>query len=309
MNLRVFTEPQQGELYDDQRAAAQTAETLGFDAFFRSDHLVRIGEGDPGPGPTDSWVTLGALARETSTIRLGTLVTSATFRLPGLLAVQVAQVDAMSGGRVEFGLGAGWYEEEHEAYGVPFPPMGERFDRLTEQLEIVTGLWGTDERERFSFRGDHYTLRDCPALPRPAQSPPPVIIGGVGAHRTPELVARFAHEYNIPFPPIDFVPEAYENVDRACEEAGRDPATVVRSVALVVCVGANDAEISRRAAAIGREVDELRANGVAGTPAEAVDRLAAFAAVGVERVYLQLLDLADLDHLHLVGNDVLPALS
>ena len=142
MDLRIFTEPQMGAGYDDQLRVARTAEEAGYDAFFRSDHFLVMGDASGEPGPTDSWVTLGALAVQTSRIRLGTLVTSATFRLPGPLAIAVAQVDAMSRGRVELGLGSGWYAAEHEAYGVPFPGLGERFDRLTEQLEIITGLWG-----------------------------------------------------------------------------------------------------------------------------------------------------------------------
>lgn len=305
MHLRIFIEPQQGASYDDQARVARESETLGFDAFFRSDHLVRIGEGDPMPGPTDSWVTLGAIARETSTIHLGTLVTSATFRPPGLLAVQVAQVDAMSNGRVELGLGTGWFDDEHHAYGIGFPPLGERFDRLAEQLEIVTEIWKTPPGERYSFRGRHYRLDDCPALPQPVQTPPPLIIGGVGARRTPELAARFADEFNIPFPPLEFVGEAYGNVDRACEAAGRDSSDVRRSVALVSCVGSDDAEIARRADAIERDPAELRENALAGTPGEVVDRLGDFAAAGVERVYLQILDLSDLDHLRLIADEVL----
>src|SRR2546421_350164 len=193
MQLRVFTEPQQGATYDDLLRVARAAEELGFDAFFRSDHYHAMGRGDGLPGPTDAWVTLAALARETSRIRLGTLLTSATFRLPGPLAIAVTQVDAMSGGRVELGLGAGWFDREHEAYGIPFPPVAERFDRLEEQLTIVTGLWETPVGERFSFAGRHYTVERSPALPRPVQQPrPPVIVGGHGAKRTPALAARFA---------------------------------------------------------------------------------------------------------------------
>ena len=149
MDLRIFTEPQAGASYEQLLTVAQATERLGFDAFFRSDHFLTMG-GDGLPGPTDAWVTLGALARETSRIRLGTLVTSATFRLPGLLAISVAQVDAMSGGRVELGLGTGWFEAEHTAYGVPFPPLAERYERLTEQFEILTGLWRTPLGETFS---------------------------------------------------------------------------------------------------------------------------------------------------------------
>src|SRR5262245_51139554 len=216
--LRIFTEPQQGATYDDQLAVAREAEALGFDAFFRSDHFVHIGDGDAGPGPTDSWVTLAGLARDTERIRLGTMVRSATSRLPGPLAVAVAEVDAMSGGRVELGLGAGWFDQEHRAYGIPFPPTGERFERLEEQLAVITGLWETPPGERFDFAGRHYQVEDSPALPKPVQSPrPPVIIGGWGAKRTPRLAARFADEFNVPFAPLEAFRPRVDTVVAACE--------------------------------------------------------------------------------------------
>ena len=306
MDLRIFTEPQQGADHEDLLAVAQAAERLGFDAFFRSDHFLTMG-GDGLPGPSDAWITLAALARETSTIRLGTLMTSATFRLPGPLAIAVAQVDRMSGGRVELGLGAGWFAEEHTAYGIPFPETKERFDRLEEQLAILTGLWGTPEGERFSHAGEHYTLTDSPALPKPAQRPgPPVLIGGHGKRRTPALAARYAAEINVPFGSVEANRVMFERTTRACEEIGRDAGELVRSSALVLCVGSDEAEIARRAAAIGREVDELRENGLSGTPEEVVEKLHAYAATGSSRVYLQVLDLADLDHLELVAAEVAP---
>src|SRR5687767_10098442 len=172
-----MTEPQLGATYDDLLAVARRTEEIGLDAFFRSDHHLTM-RGDGLPGPTDAWVTLAGLARETSRIRLGTLVTSATFRLPGPLAIAVAQVDAMSGGRIELGLGSGWFEQEHTAYGIPFPPLAERFDRLEEQLAIITGLWSTPVGKRFSYTGTHYQLQDSPALPKPVQQPhPPIVIG------------------------------------------------------------------------------------------------------------------------------------
>ena len=219
MDLRIFTEPQQGASYDQQLRLARAAEDAGYDAFFRSDHYLAMGGGDGLPGPTDAWVTLGGLARETTRIRLGTMVTAATFRLPGVLAIQVAQVDAMSGGRVELGLGTGWFEAEHTAYGIPFPPLGERFDRLAEQLEIVTGLWASSGP--FSFSGTHYTLTDSPALPKPVQSPLPVIVGGGGPKRTPALAARYAAEYNVPFASVAGTEEAFGRVRAACADAGR----------------------------------------------------------------------------------------
>lgn len=305
MELRVFTEPQQGATYDDLVRVAQEAERLGFGAFFRSDHY--LGMGTEGlPGPSDAWVTLAGIARETSTIRLGTMMTSATFRHPGPLAISVANVDQMSGGRVELGIGAGWFEAEHTAYGIPFPSTGERFDRFEEQLAVITGLWATPAGERFTYEGQHYRLTDSPALPKPVQSPPPVLIGGLGKRRTPELAARYADEFNLPFVDEATTAAQFARVREACAAQGRDPGTLTWSNALVLCVGADEAEVQRRAAAIGREPDELRANGLAGTPAEVVDKLGRYAELGAERVYLQVLDLADLDHLRLVAAEVMP---
>lgn len=307
VDFRVFVEPQQGASYADQLAVARTAEQAGYSAFFRSDHYLAMA-GDGLPGPTDSWVTLAGLARETSSIRLGTMVTSATFRHPGPLAISVAQVDEMSGGRVELGLGAGWFEAEHKAYAIPFPPLGERFDRLTEQLEILTGLWTTPTGETFDYSGTHYSIADSPALPKPAQSPrPPIVIGGRGAKRTPALTARFADEFNIPFVPLDELTTQYARVAAAVEDAGRAKDSLTYSAAFVVCVGRDDAEIARRAAAIGREVDEMRSNSpTVGTPAEVVDKLGPFLEAGVERVYLQVLDMSDLEHVEFFAEQVIP---
>lgn len=308
MDLRIFTEPQQGASYADLLAVARTAEGLGFDAFFRSDHYLKIGDVSGVPGPSDAWITLAGLARDTSRIRLGTLMTPVTFRYPGPLAITVANVDDMSGGRVELGIGTGWYDTEHTAYGIPFgASFGERFGRLEEQLAIITGLWATPEGETFSYAGRHYQLTDSPALPKPRQRPrPPILVGGFGPSRTPALAARYADEFNTPFAsPADFA-GLCDNVRKACDAAGRDPASMVFSAAVVVCCGADDAEVARRAAAIGRAPDELRANGVAGTPAEVVEKLLAYREQGAQRAYLQVLDLADLDHLHLLAAEVMP---
>ncbi|MBC7373094.1 MAG: LLM class F420-dependent oxidoreductase, partial [Frankiales bacterium] len=286
MDLRIFTEPQQGATYDELLAVARTAEAAGFDAFFRSDHYLTMG-GDGQPGPTDAWVTLAGLARETSTIRLGTLVTAATFRLPGVLAITVAQVDQMSGGRVELGLGTGWYEQEHAAYGVPFPPLGERFDRFEEQLQVITGLWDADGA--YSFAGEHYTLVGAPALPKPVQRPhPPVIIGGGGPTRTPRLAATYADEFNLPFGSLAATTAAYGRVREACAVTGR---TLVLSAAQIVVCGRDEAQVARRAAAVGRVPAEVRENGLGGTPSEIVDRLGRFAEAGATRMYLQVMDL------------------
>jgi F420-dependent oxidoreductase-like protein len=311
MRLTVFVEPQQGASYDDQLRVARHAEASGFEGFFRSDHFVAF-SGDGLPGPTDSWATLAALARETTSIRLGTMVTSATFRLPGPLAIAVAQVDAMSGGRVDLGLGAGWFEEEHKAYGIPFPPTKERFDKLEEQLAIITGLWATPLGQRFGFQGAWYDVVDSPALPKPVQTPgPPVIVGGAGPRRTPALAARFADEYNAPFRSLAETQECFERVVAACAAEGRDAAgraPLVFSAAQTVCCGRDDAEISRRAEAIGYSVQQLRDVGLCGTPAEIVDRIGQFASAGATRLHLQVLDLDDLDHLDLIASSVAPQL-
>jgi F420-dependent oxidoreductase-like protein len=307
MKFRIFTEPQQGADYRTLRAVALATEQLGFDAFIRSDHYLAMGGGSGLPGPTDAWATLAALAVETSRIRLGTLMSPATFRLPGPLAITAAQIDQMSGGRIELGLGAGWFEAEHTAYGIPFPSLGERFDRLEEQLAIITGLWETPEGETFSFEGTHYQLTDSPALPKPAQRPrPPVLVGGAGARRTPRLAARFADEFNVPFHTVEDSAAAFARVREACEAAGRSSSSMTYSVAQTVCCGKDEAEFRRRAAAIGREPENMRATGVAGTPGEVAAKIAEFAEIGADRVYLQVLDLHDLDHMALIASDVMP---
>jgi F420-dependent oxidoreductase-like protein len=302
MKLRIFTEPQQGADYDTLLRVARAAEDLGFDAFFRSDHYLKMGDVSGLPGPTDAWVTLAGLARETSRIRLGTLMTAVTFRFPGPLAIAVAQVDQMSGGRVELGIGAGWYGEEHAAYAMPFPALGERFERYEEQLAIITGMWATPEGERFAFDGKHYTVTDSPALPKPAQRPgPPVLIGGGGAKRTPRLAARYAAEFNLPFASVEGSAAAFGRVREAVAAAGREADSMTYSVAQVACCGRTPAEVARRARAIGRDPDKLPSQGLAGSPAQIADKIAQFAAIGAERLYLQVLDLHDLDHLELLA--------
>ena len=307
MDLRIFTEPQQGATYDDLLAVATTSEELGFAAFFRSDHYLAMGTAGL-PGPSDAWVTLAGLARDTSTIRLGTMMTSATFRHPGPLAISVANVDQMSGGRVELGIGAGWFQAEHEKYGIPFPDTGERFDRFEEQLAIITGLWATPSQGAgFSFDGTYHQVTDSPGLPKPVQAKPPVLIGGLGKVRTPALAAQYADEFNLPFVDEETTAAQFDRVRRACEHRDRDPDSLAWSNALVVCVGSNEAEVERRAAAIGRPASDLRENGLAGTPQEVIDKIGRYAELGAQRIYLQVLDLADLDHLRLVAADVMPA--
>jgi alkanesulfonate monooxygenase len=306
VDFRIFTEPQQGATYDDLLRVAKAAEDAGYDAFFRSDHYLKMGSADGLPGPTDAWITLAGLARETSRLRLGTLMSPITFRYPGPLAISVAQVDQMSGGRVELGIGSGWFEAEHTAYGIPFPALGERFDQYEEQVEIIAGLWGTPAGQSYSFAGKHYQLTESPALPKPVQSPrPPILIGGHGAKRTPRLAARFADEFNIGFSSIADSAAQFDRVRAACEAIGRDPSSITVSVAHPVVVGRDDAEVARRAAAIGRDVDELKTNGFCGTPAQVLDRVGAWhEGAGTDRIYLQVLDLSDLEHLDLFAAEV-----
>ncbi|MFD1324030.1 LLM class F420-dependent oxidoreductase [Micromonospora sonneratiae] len=312
MRVCVFTEPHRGATYTDQLRFARRVEECGFEGFFRADHYQAMSDDHGAPGPTDAWLTLAALARETTRIRLGTLVTSATFRLPGPLAIMVAQVDQMSGGRVELGIGSGWYEREHISYGIPFPKLGQRFDRLEEQLAVLTGLWSTPVGESFSFYGDHYRLVDAPALPKPVQVPgPPVIVGGRGAKRTPELAARFADEFNAPFKTVAATAETYDRVTEACDRMGRagtGRGPLVLSAGIVVAIGRTDAEAARRAAPLHAPSALPPEDPVVGSPAQLVDRIGEFASIGTTRVHLRLIDMSDLDHLELIAGEVLPQL-
>jgi F420-dependent oxidoreductase-like protein len=316
IELCVFVEPQQGATYDQQLGVARVAEEGGFAGFFRTDHLEHEGSIDGQPGPTDAWVTLAGLARETARIRLGTLMCCSTFRYPGHLAIIVAQVDAMSGGRVEFGLGAASFPGEHHALGIPLPDGKEAFERLAEQFALITGLWATPPGERYSFHGRYFDITDYPALVRPVQSPrPPIIVGGHGLRRTPAVAARFADEFNIDGVSPESCAEAYARVSRACEEIGRDPAEITCSAAVTLCCGVDAADIKRRTDAITAVVADWKdpaqiiRDGAAGTPDQVLERLHAFQAAGADRVYLQLFDLEDLDHLRLVAEDIVTKLT
>jgi F420-dependent oxidoreductase-like protein len=307
MALRIFTEPQQGASYDQLLAVARTAEECGFAAFFRSDHVLKMGSATGLPGQTDAWVTLAGLARDTSTIRLGTLVSPVTFRPVGAFTVVTAEVDHMSGGRVEIGLGAGWYEAEHQAFGLPFPPIGPRYDLLEDQLAILHGAWSSPPGATFELTGRTCAVRFEADTVRPRQRPhPPIVLGGRGGPRSARLAATYADEYNVAFAPAEAMKDIHDAVRQACQREGRDPSTLVWSAGQVLCCGRNDAEVTRRAAAIGREVSELRQNGLTGSPQEVLDKLGRLADHGADRFYLQVLDLADLDHLRLVADEVLP---
>jgi F420-dependent oxidoreductase-like protein len=309
VKVRLFVGGERAASYDQILAVARVAEDSGFDGLFRSDHLLSTASPEGAGSPTDAWITLAGLARETSTLRLGTLVSAATFRNPGALAVIAAQVDVMSAGRVELGLGTGYHEGEHAAFGVEFPPLAARFERLEEQLAIITGLWTTPPGGRFAWRGAHYTLTVESDLPQPAQRPhPPLIIGGAGKHRTPALAARFANEFNIG---LHSMPEAmaqYARVRAACADRGREPADMTMSGVLIACCGSSENEIARRAAAIQLPLAQLYMAGATGSPAQVIERCLQAHEAGAETLYLQIRDLEDLDHIRLIGAEVLPAL-
>lgn len=310
MQICVFTEPHRGATYEAELRFVRQVEECGFDGYFRADHYQSMGDSAGLPGPTDAWVTLGALGRETSRIRLGTLMTSATFRLPGPLAITVAQVDQMSGGRVEFGVGAGWYEREHLSYGIPFPPLKERFERLAEQLEIVTGLWQAPPAQRFTFRGRYYQLTEAPALPKPIQVPgPPVIIGGRGMRRTPELAVRFADEFNAAFQNLEDTARQFARVAEVADHVGRAGRPLAMSIGVVVACGRTPADAKRRAETLYENNSALpNEDPLIGEPDQLVQRIGEFAQLGADRVYLRLTDMSDLDHVELIAGDVLPQL-
>ena len=304
--LRIFTEPQQGATYDELLAVALRAEQLGFGAFFRSDHYLAMGgplEAGGLPGPTDAWTTLAGLARETSTIRLGTLVNSATFRLPGPLAITVAQVDEMSGGRVELGLGAGWYEQEHEAYAIPFPPLGERFDRLEEQLAVITGLWATPVGGRFSYNGD--------ALPGDRLAG--AAQAGAGRRRADHHRRRRTQAHAGAGRPLRRRVQRAVRVGRAVRRADatasprrarRSTATRRRSATPPPPSSASAPTTPSTSGGRRRSAGSPTSCAATASPARPTRSRASiqrWADAGAERLYLQVLDLADLDHLDAIA--------
>jgi F420-dependent oxidoreductase-like protein len=309
MRVALMIEGQEDVTWEDWVALAETCERSGIEALFRSDHYVAVmGAGER--GSLDAWGTINALAARTTTLRLGTMVSPASFRHPSVLAKLVTTADHVSGGRVELGLGTGWSEIEHTAYGFPFLPMGERMDVLAEQLEIIhDGHWGEGP---FSFAGDHYTLKDLVALPRPVQRPhPPLIMGGAAGPRAARLAARFADEYNTVMPTIEEVAQRRANIVAACERAGREPLPV--SVMTTTLIGADEAELERRVAVYaewtGQPVDrgQAAASWIFGTVGQATERLRAYEQAGVSRVYLQHLVHRDLDAVELIGRELVPA--
>jgi F420-dependent oxidoreductase-like protein len=316
MRLCLMIEGQEDVTWPQWIALAETCERVGLEGLFRSDHYVSVDEGAT-RGSLDAWTTLAGLAARTERIRLGTMVSPTTFRHPSVLGRAATTVDHISGGRAELGLGAGWYEREHRAFGFPFGPLGERMEVFEEQAEIIVGQWTT---ESFSYSGRHYVLEDCDALPRPVQRPhPPVIIGGSGKRRTVEVAVRLGQEYNVVGPTVEESRDLRRRMDEACDRHGRDPRTLVLSAMCMVCVGEDTAQAEARAqrlADLGFEqgdgasvLAENRDSWVCGTVDEAVARLRELADAGVERIMLQHLLHDDLDAVELFGRELVPAVS
>jgi F420-dependent oxidoreductase-like protein len=309
MRFAVMIEGQEDVGWDDWVAIARACERLGFEALFRSDHYGSV-EGVATRGSLDAWATLSALAAVTSTLRLGTLVSPATFRHPSVLAKSAVTADHISGGRVEVGIGTGWNEAEHRAYGFRFPSMRERMDRLAEQLEIVTRSW---QDGAYSFAGEHWSVEELDALPKPVQSPLPLLMGGAAKARGAALAARYADEYNVVHAAPEEAAAARERLAAACRDAGRDPATLRFSLMHALLIGADDADLRSRADRLADwspapvSLEELRGEWIAGTPDQVIARLREYEAVGVERVMLQHLLHRDEAALELFASEVMPA--
>lgn len=312
MRYALMTEPQQGLAYDELLALARTAEEAGIEAFFRSDHYASF-PGESGLPTTDAWTTLAGLARETSAIRLGVLVSPVTFRIPGQLAKVIQTVDEMSGRRVEAGFGAGWNEEEHAQLGIGFPPLGERYDMLEEQMAIIHGLW--TEPDGWRFDGAHWQVRGARRhgeVARDGRRHPHIIFGGKGNRRLAGLVARYGDEFNLNSASPNDAPAAYARIREACRVAARDPDEVVYSAMTGVLVAETEDELRARVedllAAIGRGgtdgdawLAERRTRWIIGTPDEALSRVRELEAHGTQRIMLQDLLPRDLDHVRLIG--------
>lgn len=315
MRFAIMLEAQQGITYAEQLAVARRAEAAGFDGFFRSDHYQSF----PGPDDqptTDTWTVLAGIARETSTIRLGALVSPVTYRLPGPFAKIVTTVDEMSGGRVEVAVGAGWHEQEHARLGIPFPPISERADMLVETLEILRGLW--TEPDGWSYEGAHWQVQDALFRPKPVQQPhPPIVVGGRGTPRGIRIAARFADEFNLNDSDPAQIARWYTALDEACRAIGRDPRSIRRSVMMGALVGADEAELAARKASIlssfvVEEDGEVwfaqrEPTWIIGTPERARQRVAELAALGVERLMLQDFVPRDLAMIDLLGRELVTA--
>jgi F420-dependent oxidoreductase-like protein len=316
MDVCLMVEGQEGVTWDQWVGLARACERYGFEGLFRSDHYLSFWHPSE-EGALDAWATISALAAVTERIRLGTMVSPVTFRHPAQLAKAVVTADHVSGGRVELGMGAGWFEREHAAFGFAFPPMGERMELLAEQVEIVHRLWGGDGDE-VTFAGAHYRLEACPALPRPLQRPhPPLIVGGGAGPRSAAIAARWADEYDLVYVDPAGAKDRVARVSAACEAIDRDPSSVRRSLLTKAIVGTDDDEVRRRVGALmartnesgdaGAFLDDLRASHVAGTVEQVVERLDEYAAAGIQRVLLHQLVHDDLESVELIGREIVPA--
>jgi alkanesulfonate monooxygenase SsuD/methylene tetrahydromethanopterin reductase-like flavin-dependent oxidoreductase (luciferase family) len=311
MRVALMIEGQEDVTWDDWAALAETCEGSGIEALFRSDHYLSV-SGAHQRGALDAWATINALAARTSTLRLGTLVSPASFRHPSVLARMVTTADHVSGGRVELGLGTGWSEVEHTANGFPFLPLRDRMDVLAEQLEIIhDGHWGAGP---FSFHGKHYTLQDLDARPKPVQRPhPPLIMGGMAGPRAARLAARYADEYNTVMGTLDEIVGRRAAIVAACERAEREP--IPLTVMTTALIGADEADVKRRAQDLAAwrgvpvDLDAVRDTWIAGTVEQVVQRLQTYEEAGVQRIYLQHLVHRDLDTVELIGRELVPAVA
>jgi F420-dependent oxidoreductase-like protein len=316
MDICLMIEGQEGVTWDQWVGLARACEENGFEGLFRSDHYLSFYRPTE-RGALDAWGTITALGAVTERIRLGSMVSPVTFRHPAMLAKSVVTADHASGGRVELGMGAGWFEREHQAFGFAFPATGDRMDILAEQVEIVHRLWGADGDE-VTFEGKHYRLDACPALPRPFQGPhPPLIVGGGAGPRSAAIAARWADEYDVVYVDPAGARERGDKVSAACEAIGRDPGEVRRSLLSMTLVGTDEKELRQRAAAlmawqnedgdVGAFLDDMRAKHIAGTVDQVLERLAEFAAAGIQRVFVHQLVHEDLESVALIGREIVPA--
>lgn len=316
MRVCLFIEGQENVTWEQWLALAKACEEHGFEALFRSDHYLSFGH--PAEwGTLDAWSTISALASQTERIHLGTLVSPVTFRHPSELAKAVVTADHASGGRIELGMGTGWNDAEHRAYGFPFPPMAQRREMFEEQVEIVHRLWDQGE---VTFRGKHYRLEGVHSLPKPFQQPHPnLIIGGEAGPRSAALAARWADEYNLNFVPPEFCREARPRLSAACQAIGRDPASLLTSLANTTLVGSDRAELEARASRlmerrgqggdVGAFIEDLGKDRIVGTTDQVIERLEEFAQAGVERVMMQHLLHDDLEAVELIGHEIIPAVA
>lgn len=310
MHVGIHVEPE-GCGYDDLLAAAVTAEESGFDSFSRSDHYFPHERPVAPLGPTDAWLTLAALARETNRITLSTLMNNASFRHPSVLAVSLSQIYDMCGGRLELGMGAGWFEREARAFGFEMPVSGEdRLDRRAEQIAVVRGIWGATPESPFSFAGRFYSLDQNPGLGAPKTRPfPHLVLALTEVGRSYADAVAFADEANVPFQSLEATEKQLQVLDEECARQGRDPETLARSVTVLACVGNTEAEVARRAGVVGLSGSHTNTVHLVGSPKQVLDDLRRYVDLGISRMHLQVRDATDLDLIRLLGDLVADGLT